>query len=223
MFHKIATASTALLAIVSAGVPLPQRVFYPLRQVANFDNAVGVPLIAASPIGVYQELYWQGISLAKTGNVQSTALVTPKTAPNTAAFSALDLATVQQGQPSILSNYPSSTIEYFDLHEFWYGCTVAAQISVAAVPVSCTITVKGYSDSAGKTLASSQEFKFTAPGLLTGGPLALKVNAPMQRAFMNGKFTGLKRVDFFVDSNLVKAALIDSVLYTSYSNQKRFP
>lgn len=221
MLNNIAIASTAVLAVVSAH--LPQRTFYPLKQVAKFDNAVGVPLIAASPIGIYQDIFWQGMSLAKTSNVQSTALVTPNSPPNTAAYSALDLATIQQGQPSMLAKYSASTIEYFDLHEFYYGCTVATQISVAAVPIACTVTVKGYADAAGKKLVTSQDFKFTAPGLLTGGKLSLQTNAPMQRAFLNGKFTGLQRVDFFVDSNLIKAALIDSVSYTSYNNRKPSP
>jgi hypothetical protein len=42
----------------------------------------------------------------------------------------------------------------------------------------------------------------------------------MVEANVNSDFNGLKRVDFFVDDNLLKAGLIDTVSYKVYSASK---
>lgn len=213
MLRKIALASTAILAAASA---LTQaKTWYSLEQLARFDNADGLPLIAASPIGIYLDIFWQGMSLAQTGGLQNLAIVVPNSPPNVAAYSALDLATVQQGQPSMMTNYADSTVDHFDLKSFYYGCSSASQASVAAVPVSCTVTIKGYADDAARQLVATQSFAFTV-----GSGTLLQTSAQMLKANVNNKFRGLKKVDFFVDNNLLKAGLIDTVSYTVYSNKK---
>ena len=82
--------------------------------------------------------------------------VTPNSPPNLAAYSATDLATVQQGQPAMVTNYADSTVDHFDLFSFYYGCSSSTQGSAAALPAACVITVKGYADDAATNLVASQ-------------------------------------------------------------------
>lgn len=119
MLNKIAVISTVLQAITAAS-SLP-KTWYSLDQLARFDNSAGLPLVAASPIGIYLDIFWQGMSLAQTGGLQNIAIVVPNSPPNVAAYSALDLVTVQQGQPSMMTNYADSTIDNFDLKSIYYG------------------------------------------------------------------------------------------------------
>jgi hypothetical protein len=196
--------------------------FSQLDQSARFENTDGLPLVAASPIGIYLDLFWQGMSLAQTSGLTNVLGVVPNSPPNAAAFSSLDLTTVTQGQPSMRTNYRDSNIDHFDLGYFYYGCTVAAQVSVVGVPKSCTITIKGYTDDNGSNLVAQQSFSYTAGssgGLLGGllGGTGLKTSAQMTKAVVDPKFKNLKRVDFSVSDPLITAALIDSVGYTVYS------
>jgi len=120
------------------------------------------------------------------------------------------------------SNYRDSNIDHFDLGYFYYGCTLAAQVSVVGVPKSCTITIKGYADDNGSNLVAQQSFSFNpsgSGGLLGGllGGTGLKTSAQMSKAIVDLKFKNLKRVDFSVSDPLLTAALIDTVGYTVYS------
>lgn len=210
MLNKINVVGAALLATASA---LTQaKSWYSLDQLARFDNAQGLPVVAASPIGIYLDIFWQGMSLAQTGGAQDLAIVVPNSPPNVAAYSAPDLATVEQGQPSMMTNYADSTIDHLDLTSFYYGCVLSTQASVAAVPVSCTVSINGYTDDEAQQLVATQSFVFTVA--------ALQTSAQMLKASVSSKFKGLKRVDFFVDENVLKTALIDTVSYTVYSASK---
>ncbi|KAF3046784.1 hypothetical protein E8E11_009308 [Didymella keratinophila] len=187
MLKKLLCAGTAILATASA---LPQaKKWYSLDQVARFDNIVAVPGVAVSPIGIYDDIFWQGMSLAQTGGLQNIAVVVPNSPPNVAAFSALDVATVTQGQPAMTVNYADSTIDHFSLKSFYYGCSSASQASVAALPVSCTVSIKGYADDKATQLIASQSFDFKVA--------VLQTNAQQLKADVNSKFKNLKRVDFF--------------------------
>jgi len=150
------------------------------------------------------------MSLAQTGGLQNIAIVVPNSPPNVAAFSALDVATVTQGQPAMTVNYADSTIDHFSRKSFCYGCSSATQASVAALPVSCTVSIKGYADDKATQLVASQSFDFKVA--------VLQTNAQQLRADVDSKFKNLKRVDFFVSNNAVTAALIDTVSYTVYSD-----
>ncbi|KAF1912824.1 hypothetical protein BDU57DRAFT_457191, partial [Ampelomyces quisqualis] len=180
-------------------------------QLARFDNADGLPLVALSPINIYLDLFWQGMALAKTSGLQNLAIVKPNTPDNYAAFSKLNVLTSSQGQPAMTVNYPDSTVDSFDLTSFYYGCAVGTQTSVLGVPTSCSISIKGYSDDAGTKLVAEQSFSFT-----TG---VLQLSAQMVKATVDPKFKGLKRVNFSVSNDLLTTGLIDSVNYKVYSRQ----
>ncbi|KAJ4345088.1 hypothetical protein N0V95_005935 [Ascochyta clinopodiicola] len=209
MKNNLVIVGSALLATASA---LAQtKTWYSLDQLARFENSVGLPAVAASPIGIYLDVFWQGMSLVQTGGIQNLALVVPNTPGNYAAYSTLDAATITQGQPSMMANYADSTIDHFDLKSFYYGCAAAAQVSVAGLPLSCTISIKGYADDKAQQLVATQSFVFT---------VGLQTSAQMVKANVNSKFKGLKRVDYFVDNDAIKAGLIDTVSYTVYSANK---
>ncbi|KAJ4367705.1 hypothetical protein N0V86_009826 [Didymella sp. IMI 355093] len=209
MLSKLLVTGIALFATAAA---LPPAIsWYSLDQLARFDNAEGLPLVAASPIGIYLDIFWQGMSLVQTGGLQNVAIVEPNSPPNYAAFSAADVATLTQGQPAMTVNYADSTIDHFSLHSFYYGCSAATQASVAGVPLSCTVTIKGYADDQAQQLVASQSFDFKA-GLL-------QTSAQQLRADVSSKFKNLKRVNFFVSNNVLTAGLIDTVSYTVYSDR----
>jgi hypothetical protein len=225
MMSKHFTVGTALLAAASA---LPQtKSWNALQQVARFDNDVGIPAVAVDPVGIYLDIYWQGMTLVNTGGLQDSVGVTPNSRPNYAAFSALATATITEGQPSMMTNYEDSTIDHFDLQSFYYGCVVASQASIIGVPVSCTVSIKGYTDDAAQHLVASQSFGYTVGlGLLSGGnpgSSLLQTRAQMLKATVDTKFVGLKRVDFEVSNDLITAALIDTVSYKVYSEKNITP
>jgi hypothetical protein len=210
MLNKITAISTAILATASA---LTQsKSWNALDQLARFDNIQGVPVLAVGPINEYLDIYWQGMSLVETGGIQNIAIISANSPSNYAAFSALDTATATQGQPSMMANYPDSTIDHFDLKSFYYACALASQASVVGVPQACTITIKGYADDNAQKLMATQSFSYKVD--------TLQLSSQMVEANVNSDFNGLKRVDFFVDDNLLKAGLIDTVSYKVYSASK---
>ncbi|KAF2818889.1 hypothetical protein CC86DRAFT_151947 [Ophiobolus disseminans] len=215
MMNKLLTTGTALLAVASAlpqKASTPAKTWYSLNQLARFENADGLPLVAASPINIYLDIFWQGMSLVQTGGLQNIAIVKPNSPSNYAAYSALDVATVAQGQPSMTVTYADSTIDRFDLHSFFYGCALGTQVSVLGVPQSCTISIKGYKDELARELVAEQSFSFTVA--------ALQTNAQMVKASVSSKFKDLKRVNFFVSNDITTAALIDTVSYKVYSDKQ---
>jgi len=60
-------------------------------------------------------------------------------------------------------NYPGSTIEFFHLSSFYYGCALLDENTVASEPVDCTITITGF-DVNGNSIAGPQAFEFDAVG-----------------------------------------------------------
>ncbi|KAL5113988.1 hypothetical protein ACEQ8H_008135 [Pleosporales sp. CAS-2024a] len=178
-----------------------------LRQVARFDNADGIPLVALSPINYYLDLFWQGFRLAETASLQNVALVKPNSPPNVASFGALNL--LQGGQASIQAAYADSTVSAFDLDSFYFGCVLPVPpLAILALPSSCTITVRAYSDDAAtKQAGSTQVLKFAIqPG---------QTSSEMSKATVN--FKGVKTVKFSVDG--LVAGLIDTVSYTVYGGR----
>lgn len=73
----------AALFMTTSGVPQPKR--SSLEQLARFENAEGLLAVAASPIGIYLDILWQGISLAQTSSLQDIAIVEHDTPDNFAA------------------------------------------------------------------------------------------------------------------------------------------
>lgn len=187
MMNKFFTAGAAILAVASANpIASPQispiQPFFALPQSARFDNDQGLPGVAASPIGIYDDIYWQGFSLAITGSVQNVFIVEPNTGSNLAAFARNDLATISQGQPAMTVNYADSTIDHFDLSSFYYACVYATEASIAAKPQSCTLTIRGYKDDAAKQLVAEQSFDFNVGVFQTNAQMS---KADVSIAFRN--------------------------------------
>ena len=212
----VSTVLTALAAALPSASPeaavkgAPAKTYYKLDQLARFENPVGLPAVAASPIGIYLDIFWQGMPLVQTTGLASLAGVVANSPLNYAAYSKLDVATLTQGQPSMMTNYQDSTIEHLDLKYFYYGYALAAQASVAGVPKVCTVSVKGYADDKATKLVAQQSFAFKPTG----------TSAQMIKASVSDKFKGFKRVDFFISDDLLTAGLIDTVSYTVYSEKK---
>lgn len=177
----------------------------------QFETAPGLPALAVAPINLYLDIFWNGMSLVETIN-PLVAGVMPNSPLNFAAFSALDVATVQQGQAAMTVNYADSTVDHFDLKSFYYGCALASQASVAGVPLSCTIMVRGYSDDNGENLVATQNFDYKVG--------FLQLQSQMQKAVLGNGFKGVKKVEFDVSDELTTAGLIDTVSYTVYSTEK---
>jgi hypothetical protein len=212
MMNMAFIAGAALMAAASANPISPVQPFFALPQSARFDNDPGLPAVAASPIGIYDDIYWQGFNLAATGGLQDVVVVVPNTPNNVAAFAKDNTATIFQGQPAMTVNYADSTIDHFDLYSFYYACVLATEASVAAKPQSCTLTIKGYRDDAAKELVAQQSFDFNVG--------VLQTNAQMSRADVSIAFRGLRRVNFFVSDELFLAGLVDTVGYIVYSKTR---
>lgn len=220
MLNNVLAISTVLTALASAlpsaspeaGVVkgTPAKTYYKLDQLARFENSVGLPAVAVAPIGIYLDIFWQGMSLVESTGLSSIAGPVPNSPPNVAAYSKLDVATLIQGQPSMMTNYQDSTVDHLDLKYFYYGCAVASQASLVGLPATCTVSVKGYADDKGTKLVAQQSFGYKPTG----------TSAQMLKASVDGRFKGLKRVDFFVTNDALTAALIDTVSYTVYSEKK---
>lgn len=188
----------------------PHKTWHKLNQVARFENHEGLPLVAASPVGIYLDVFWQGMALTQTISSVVLSGVKPNTPSNYASYSKTGVATLKEGQPSMTTEYQDSTIDHLDLDSFYYGCVLSTKVSLFGKPKACTVSIEGYADGEGKKLVEKQSFEFKPTGGLVSEMMKAKVNA---------KFKGLKRVDFFVDG-LLTAALIDTVNYTVYSEKK---
>lgn len=155
---------------------------------------------------------FNGIGLIETTGAGTTVTgVIPNSEPNMAAFGPLDTTTLEQGTPSMTTVYSDSTITYFDLQSFYYGCVVTSAETVEGVPESCTITVTGYNTN-GQEVAS-QTFAFNSNG---------GVQQQMQQAVLSSSFKHLQHADFSVNTatgNATTSGLIDTVAYTVYSTQ----
>ena len=147
------------------------------------------------------------MSLAQTSASSREDLpgVIPNSPPNCAAFAPRDTATTLQGTPEMSAVYDDSTISNFTLGSFFYGCVLASKESLAGDPMSCTITLTGFS-STGKKVAQ-QNFPFVADGL----------EQQMIEAHPTG-FNQVQYITFIIQApNATLAALIDSVSYTVFS------
>ena len=200
----VAIAGSALLAVASA-LPAVDTGSITTLNLANFDYAF--PYLSITPIEVYQKIFWRGMSLAKTGNIQTAAIVRPNSGGNVATFGRTNVVTIQQGQPSMTVNYPNSPIKDFTLQSFYFACAISQPVSIIGVPRPCTMTIKGYSDDAGQRKVAEQSFRYQVRTPQT--------SEQMLRATMNTGFRNVKRVDFFITGDYVNAGLIDSVRYSS--------
>jgi len=108
--------------------------------------------------------------------------------------------------------YTGSTIKYFHLDSFYYGCAIVSEESAVGVLATCTITIEGYNQ-AGTSVAGPQTFTFSSTGLSSQMDLAVVESAFQQEELYD--------VTFAVAGTGVDAALtadiggfIDTVKYT---------
>ena len=110
----------------------------------------------------------------------------------------------------ITVNYEDSSIIYFTLGTFFYGCTAATEASVVGVPVSCNITVTGFGPpSTGSKQIATQTFEFVASGL----------SQDMNEAPVSNVFQGLYSAVFTLQSaeNAITEGFLDNVATTIFA------
>ncbi|KAF2732146.1 hypothetical protein EJ04DRAFT_608865 [Polyplosphaeria fusca] len=187
------TATTFLLTHFTAA-----QTPYTSNILATFDD------LSSTPMAVYNSLSWPGLSLT---NLTSSTLVPDS--PNNAASFSPDSSTLQL-QPGTTVDYPSSTVDAFDLRSFYYGCGAArsGDGSVVGATVNCTITVKGHVEVGGNKTVVQQSFGY-------GGGVAGKQQG-MARADLRDEFVGLRNVEWFVSGKKGVVAFLDTVAYTVY-------
>ena len=143
------------------------------------------------------------------GGVGPVAGILPQSPPNDIGYGKLVDATIEQGTPMMTAVYPDTTVLFFDLTSFYFGCIVALQNTAADPPVPCTVTTTCVNP-AGKTVAT-QSFVFA-----TNGGLA----QDMVQAKPIG-FKGCQYVTFSTTSNnpanVDIATGLDTISYTVYS------
>jgi len=179
---------------------------------ATFDDIEAVtPVVSGATqfINTYDSLFFQAFTLAATNNVNTVGLI-PNSEANYATFGTQSEAS--QGTAELTVDYVGSTIEYFHLDSFYYGCAVVSEESAAGVLTACTITIEGYNQ-AGNVVAGPQTFTFDPTGLSSQMDLAV-----VESAFQNEE---LYDVTFAVAGTAlaglttdVTAGVIDTVKYT---------
>lgn len=104
----------------------------------------------------------------------------------------------------------SAGTTYFDLHSFYFGCSVDSVESAVGLPAACTVTIKGYYE--GKLLAT-QEFDYVPQGLL----LSNEQQAKQAKGKCHTGFTGVDKVEFSTDNPTLQVLLLDDLVYTPHS------
>ena len=168
----------------------------------QFDNDPGLPAVGITPTNVYLDIFWKGMSLAETeaSTVPDLPSLIPNSPPNFAAFSPKNAATMLQGTPEMTTVYDDSTVTSLTLHSFFYGCSLGTEQSLVSVPLSCNITITGFSSSGNQT--AQQIFAFVADGL----------EQQMVQAKPSG-FSGVQYITFAFQAATGTVALIDTVSY----------
>ncbi|KAI9812946.1 MAG: hypothetical protein M1826_002729 [Phylliscum demangeonii] len=111
--------------------------------------------------------------------------------------------------PMIDFDYPGSTLESFDLHSFYFGCTVNSQNTQAGA-VGCTVQVTATKAGTGATVGP-ELINFAPANTVAGTGLSLQTAL----AFASfSDFTGLSSVTLqIVLSSIPVAAQVDTALY----------
>ena len=165
------------------------------------------PVVDASPVGIYLDILWNGFS----GNVEALnglgAGILPQSPNVDIAYATPDVVTVEQGTPEMTTVYQDTTVVFFDLFSFFFGCAIGLEQSVADPPVSCTVAATCVNP-AGQIVAI-QSFSFES----NGGVLQNMVKAELSG------FKGCQFVSFNTTSagGATTATVMDTVTYTVYS------
>jgi hypothetical protein len=80
-------AVSLVLATLATSAPLFSPTWYSLSQLARFDNDDnGLPLVAIEPINIYDDIYWQGMSLVEVALDGTAPGLDPNSPSNCAAY-----------------------------------------------------------------------------------------------------------------------------------------
>ncbi|MCJ1279206.1 hypothetical protein MMC21_007030 [Puttea exsequens] len=209
------------LAGFGLAIPTISPSYNSFTQIDLFDDITGATGVAVAPVGsnsIYKTLKFNGFSLVATLGPSTNNLpnVIAQSDPNYIAFSALDAESVLQGTPAITATYTDSQIPFFDLKSFFYACALGSQESIVGVPVSCNITVTGYSPAPANKQVGKATFVFNTNG---------GVSVDMQKATLPQGFTGLGKAVFSVQNGGavttgLTAGLVDNVENTVYISVK---
>lgn len=110
------------------------------------------------------------------------------------------------------TDYDDSTTSHFDFRSFYFGCVVSTQETLASLPLSCSVQIKGWRN--GKQVAS-QTADFRKP--------LLQLTANMAKVELNGDFCNVDRVTFDTQGlipQVLLAVLMDNFEYTTFAKQK---
>lgn len=234
MYRSILAVLAASGLVASTSAPPPT--YYALNQIARvsactiqciyvvliilqFENDVGATqLVAANPVNVYDDMFFQGFEVFVAGTTMNTPGVEAQSPPNVITYGATAVSTILQGTPALTVLYADSTIDHFSFFSFFLGCVVASEETVLGVPQPCTITVTGI-DKNGKQVAQ-QDFKFNTNNGLSQQMIEAKLVG----------FTGLQTATFSTSASLVglpinttTAFLGDNFNYTVYGQNPISP
>lgn len=172
-----------------------------VSELATFDDLTQtIPAVALQDVGPYDGLDYEGLDLITLGiDGAIVAGLIPFSAPRVAAYSIVSGLT--SGTPTITADYDGSAFKTFDFEQFYFGCVLASQETLASTPMACTVQVTGY-DADGLQIAG-QTFDFEPTGVLT---------SEMQKAVLSEEFKGLTTVEYATTTELA-ATLIDSLSY----------
>jgi hypothetical protein len=138
--------------------------------------------------------------------------VKPHSPPNVIGYGIR--SKLENGTPSISVEYQSSTIDHFDLFVpdvgpmIYYGCDSDPDSDVA-LPITCTITVRGY-DRNNNELAS-QDLHFKSHG---------GISQDMAPGYFSKDFVNLYRVEFSTDGPLdLFGTVLDNVWTRVYQKK----
>ena len=111
----------------------------------QFENADIPPVVAAKPVGIYLDAYYNGMEGIAPA-APATAGIRQQSPLNEIGYGNTSLPTVLQGQPSITSVYPDSTVDFLDLISFYFGCVIGLRNSQAAPPPNCAVSHSRFLD-----------------------------------------------------------------------------
>ena len=95
--------------------------------------------MAAKAVGIYLDLAyrgWEGIA----PTVPPVAGPLAQSPPNSIAYGNTTIPTVVEGQPSITTVYRDSTVDFFDLISFFFGCSLGLRNNEIAKPQECEVS-----------------------------------------------------------------------------------
>ena len=197
----------------------------PSLTTIQFDNLKGNPALSVNRIGtngIYQSIFFRGFSLVNGTRLALTENlpvrrpgVIANTSPNSIAYAADDVVTIQDGSTALDTNYPKSAVTKIDLLKFYFGCVSATETVLTSVPISCEVSVR--CNRKDKPTVGPQTFEFKRTALT-------QTNANMVAAEPKG-FTGCKEVVFGLPhateviagaSDAATAGLLDTFSYRVY-------